>query len=288
MDEDRKPGNHQLLYYTIRSLINDDQVELNLRLTESRSQIMEQLQKSSLECCRNIYPSLTSLRLIRDMEQVLCLTSKTLTMEQLHRKWSMEDEFAVSDFSFLEPRLALRSTLLKQLSSVADDKELSDAFINTLLRMCREARQLANYQVANRCLIHLSALDLEPQFMFQCRLEKALTEWQRKNEDVALGILRSLVLSLGRETGSNAIYPQVLSLYGQWLAETRSENPRKILTQCFRKSVDVAVSMKSHEPGATVADARLMLAKYADSLYKDVVSYLESREFEAQQKLVRN
>ena len=79
----------------------------------------------------------------------------------------------------------------------------------------------------------------------------------------------------------------MLSLYGQWLAETRSENPRKIPTHCFRKSVDVAVSMNSHEPGATVADARLMLAKYADSLYKDVVSYLESREFEAQQKLVR-
>jgi len=51
IDEDRKPGNHQLLYYTIRSLINDDQVKFNLRLTESRSQIMEQLQESSLECC---------------------------------------------------------------------------------------------------------------------------------------------------------------------------------------------------------------------------------------------
>jgi len=152
IDEDRKPGNHLLLYYTIRSLINDDQVKFNLRLTESRSQIMEQLQESSLECCRNIYPSLTSLRLIRDMEEVRCLTSKALTMEQLHRKWSMEGQFSVSDFSFLEPRLALRATLLKQLSSVADDKELSDAFINTLLRMCREARQLANYQVANRCL----------------------------------------------------------------------------------------------------------------------------------------
>jgi hypothetical protein len=114
IDEDRKPGNHQLLYYTIRSLINDDQVEFNLRLTESRSQIMEQLHKSSLECCRNIYPSLTSLRVIRDMEEVHCLTSKALTMEQLHRKWSMEDQFTVSDFSFLESRLEsypLKTTL---------------------------------------------------------------------------------------------------------------------------------------------------------------------------------
>ncbi len=65
---------------------------------------------------------------------------------------------------------------------------------------------------------------------------------------MALGILRSLVLSLGRESCSDPIYPQVLSLYGQWLAETRSENPRKILTQCFRKSGDVAVSMNSHKP----------------------------------------
>jgi len=85
-------------------------------------------------------------------------------------------------------------------------------------------------------LIQLCALDLEPQLMFQCLLEKALTECQRKNEDVE--ILRSLVLSLGRETCSNPIYPQVLSLYGQWLAETHSENPRKILTHCPRGSTE--------------------------------------------------
>jgi hypothetical protein len=129
-------------------------------------------------------------------------------------------------------------------------------------------------------------------------LEKALTEWQRKDGDRALNTLRSLVAILEADSIPHPIYPRVLNLLGQWLHETRSENPRQILSLYFRKSLEAALAAqtrhkwsglegKENPSSYHVSDARQVLAAYADSLYKDLQSYIESRDFETQQKLAK-
>ena len=69
------------------------------------------------------------------------------------------------------------------------------------------------------------------------------------------------------------------------LHDSRSENPREILSECFRRSVDAAVSQRAGVE--IVCEARKQLAAYADCLYRDVVAYLESRDFETHQKLMK-
>lgn len=139
----------------------------------------------------------------------------------------------------------------------------------------------------------IPTLNMENQLV--CRLEQALTEWQRKDSDRALNIVKSLSIVMEKDYPTHACYPRVLSLAGRWMHETRCENPRQILALYLKKSLDAAVAIESRKqwtetkaPSAFgVSDARQVLAAYADSLYKDLQGYIESRDFETQQKLAK-
>lgn len=291
---EEKPGFHQLLFNSLIAVKQGDQSELVQNLSECRSLVINQLrQAGSLESCRIIYPALTLLRLVRDVEDV---SQSGNQLTSLQEKW-VEDRLPVSDFSYSEPALALRAIMLKEL--LPRTPETTTALVDTLLETCRKARQHGNYPVAGRCLTQLSTLpDLSKDLQFKCRMEKALTEWQRKDGDRALNTLRSLAAVLERDSIPNPIYPRVLNLLGQWLHETRSENPRQILSLYFRKSLEAAQASQSRHKwsgsankeivsSCGVSDARQILAAYADSLYKDLQNYIESRDFETQQKLAR-
>lgn len=250
-------------------------------------------QAGSLESCRIIYPALSLLRLVCEVESASQADLKVATLKE---SWT-RDDLPVNDFMFLEPSLALRAVILKEF--LPRTAETTSALVTTLLETCKKARQYGNYTAAGRCLAQLSSLpDLNQDLKFEFRLEKALTEWQRKDGGRACNTLRSLASALQRDSPSHPIYPRVLSLLGQWLHESRSENPRQILSLYFRKSLDAATTCQTRSKWSGseakesplsygVSDARQVLARYADSLYNDLQSYIESRDFETQQKLAK-
>lgn len=75
---------------------------------------------------------------------LLCLSFGADQVEQLRCQWSAADRLSSGDFAYLEPRLALRSVLLNELPAGVGREGL----VETLLQMCREARQSAHYQVS--------------------------------------------------------------------------------------------------------------------------------------------
>lgn len=85
--------------------------------------------------------------------------------------------------------LTLRAVVIKDLMvwpaeatrSIGGEHRTPSLLIDTLLHTSRVARQHGNYQVAGRCLSQLMTLDLDAESKYQCRLEKAYTEWQRKD-----------------------------------------------------------------------------------------------------------
>lgn len=290
---DDKPGFHQSVFNALFALKQGDHLELANQLTESRSIVIDQLRKAgSLESCRVIYPALSCLRVIQDVED-FHRHSKELV--KLREKWSQSVQTAVSDFDLLEPSLAVRAVMLKEFLPASG--EASSALNEVLIDTCRKARQFKSYPLAGRCLMQISTIPtLNKESQLVCRLEQALTEWQRKDTERALNIVRSLSVVMERDYPSHGCYPLVLSLAGQWMHESRCENPRQILSLYLKKSLDAAVAFQSrkqwtdvkHGPSAFgVSDARQVLASYADSLYKDLHGYTESRDFETQQKLTK-
>ena len=260
-------------------------------MSASRSLAINQLhQAGSLESCRIIYPALTLLWLINDVESI---SQSDKQLDVLQEKGTHQNHLPVKDFNYSEPALALKAVVLKVL--LPRTPESTAALVDTLqLEICQKAHQHGNYPIAGRCLTQLSTLpDLSKDLQLKFRLEKALTEWQRKDGDRALNTLRSLAAVLERDTIPHPIYPRVLNLLGDWLHETRSENPRQILSLYHRKSLEAALATQNRQkwtgtevketPSYGVSDARQVLAAYADSLYKDLQSYIESRDLGTQQ-----
>ena len=291
-EETDKPGLNQLVCRSLLALKNNDQFELDNRISDSRLLIIDDLRRSgSLESCHSIYPALTSLRLINDIQDFARCQDN---IASLRSKWQQNDSMSVADFKFSEPSLALRSVVIKERISPSDN-----LLGQTLLQTCRLARQCGNYPVAGRYLIQMESFLEVPEFNAPVRLEKALTEWQRGDVDKAVGTLRSLVISLRSKSMTSMLYSHTLCLLGQWLHETRAENPRQILDLYLKKSLTAAENNEASTKWSSnnmeeytskswsVSEARQVLASYADSLYKDLQLYMESREFETQRKLTQ-
>ena len=96
-------------------------------------------------------------------------------------------------------------------------------------------------QVAEGALFALRHLDerrstfniptgLQPSLHWPLQLEKAELHWERGEEPLAMGLLKTLLQQLGADGDPASprlasLRPTALCLYGNWLAESHSKNP---------------------------------------------------------------
>lgn len=83
-----------------------------------------------------------------------------------------------------------------------------------------------------------------------------------------------------------SLYPASLSLYGGWLAETRSKSPSEIITDYLEKSVALMEKL-SRTDRTAVMEAYLTLACYADNQYRRIERHMESSAFEDKRQLLK-
>ncbi len=70
-----------------------------------------------------------------------------------------------------------------------------------------------------------------------------------------------------------------LRLLGHWLAVSRSENARVILTDYLEAAL-VALSTPEHMRSSDAIEAHWVLAQFADDQYKSIVAYLQSPDYQ--------
>lgn len=207
-EETDKPGINQLIHGSLLALKSHNQLELTNRLSDARLLIVEDLRRScSVESCRSIYPALTSLRLISDIQDFERCSDDVVS---LRSKWQQNDSIPVADFNYSEPSLALRTVVVKEIIG----SHHADLVVGTLLQTSRLARQCKNYAIAGRCIAQMENF-LEGEFKAPVRLEKALTEWQRGDVNRAVCTLRSLVTTLQAESKTSIIYSRSMGLLGK-------------------------------------------------------------------------
>lgn len=83
-----------------------------------------------------------------------------------------------------------------------------------------------------------------------------------------------------------SLYPGSLSLYGSWLAETRSKNPSEIISDYLEKSVALMEELHISEK-TSIMETYLTLARYADNQYRRIERHMESSAFEAKRQLLQ-
>uniref|UniRef100_A0A8B9JDI4 ATM serine/threonine kinase n=1 Tax=Astyanax mexicanus TaxID=7994 RepID=A0A8B9JDI4_ASTMX len=125
------------------------------------------------------------------------------------------------------------------------------------------------------------------------QLEEAQVFWVKKEEGLALALLRQMIDKLEDLVDINPavvpVYSECLRLCGSWLSETCLESPAVILESYLERAVE---AFEDHggapdpKQQSQMTQAFLSLARFSDAQYQGIENYMRSSEFENKQALL--
>eukprot|EP00058_Branchiostoma_floridae_P018809 XP_002604298.1 hypothetical protein BRAFLDRAFT_88587 [Branchiostoma floridae] len=293
---DAMPGFHQGLYTGVCAVKDRDSTLFETTVKQTRLSVVGRLASTGLESARSVYPHLVRLRCLIELQDFKTLVTDSTSCDdarQLVQKWEAQTPLLQNDFDFVEPVLALRSTLL-QLAGGAGGGErgavLREALVTHLEMLARCARKAARFQVAERAIHTLKQLERSESTTWSWQLEEAKLYWCRGEQGAAIHILKALISKLEVEQISDdnctatELFPQALGLNGHWLAVTQTESPYNICEDYLAKAADLMSRMEQQTPAAL--EAYLALARFTDQQYQVIVNYMKSSTYEAKKDMI--
>ncbi|XP_066475514.1 serine-protein kinase ATM [Tiliqua scincoides] len=303
-DEVGDQSYHESLYDALQCLKDKELSTFYERLKCARIKEVEELSKGNLESVYSLQPTLCRLQTIRELEYVGQLYPGCVTNDQLndmYLKWQRQSQLLQdSDFEFQEPIMALRTVVLKILL----EKEIENAkrecikeiLTKHLVELSRLARVAKNTQLPERAMFQIKQYSPTHHGVSAWQLEEAQVFWAKKEESLALNILKEMVKKLDedwseveKDRGLRLIFTESLRLCGNWLAETCLENPTIIMQNYLEKAVKVSGSQDgdgNNELKSGKMEAFLSLARFSDTQYQRIENYMKSSEFENKQALL--
>ncbi|XP_075580028.1 serine-protein kinase ATM [Pelecanus crispus] len=304
-DETGRPGYHESLYDALQSLRDKEFPAFYESLKDARVNEVEELCKGSLESVYSLYPTLCRLQLIGELENIGLLFSRSVTTQQLNEiylKWQRQSQLLKdSDFRFQEPIMALRTVILEILLEKENDNTkrecIKDILTKHLVELSRLARIAKNTQLPERAMFQIKQYNPTGYGVSEWQLEEAQVFWAKKEESLALNILKRMIKKLDadwfqveNDPHLKLMYTECLRLCGTWLAETCLENPTVIMQKYLEKAVEIAASHSgdsSDELKKGKMKAFLSLARFSDNQYQRIENYMKSSEFENKQALLK-
>uniref|UniRef100_A0A663LSW0 non-specific serine/threonine protein kinase n=1 Tax=Athene cunicularia TaxID=194338 RepID=A0A663LSW0_ATHCN len=298
-----RPGYHESLYDALQSLRDKEFSAFYDSLKDARVNEVEELCKGSLESVYSLYPTLCRLQLIGELENIGLLFSRSITTQQLndiYLKWQRQSQLLKdSDFCFQEPIMALRTVVLEILLEKENENTkrecIKDILTKHLVELSRLARTAKNTQIPERAMFQIKQCNPRGCDISEWQLEEAQVFWAKKEESLALNILKRMIKKLDTDWFQNdphlkLMYTECLRLCGTWLAETCLENPTVIMQKYLEKAVEIAASHSgdsSDELKKGKMKAFLSLARFSDNQYQRIENYMKSSEFENKQALLK-
>ncbi|XP_075858601.1 serine-protein kinase ATM isoform X1 [Microcebus murinus] len=294
---------HESLYNALQSLRDREFSTFYESLKYARVKEVEELCKGSLESVYSLYPTLSRLQAIEELENIGELFSRSITDRQLSEvyvKWRKHSQLLKdSDFSFQEPIMALRTVILEIL--IAKEMENSqkecfkDILTNHLVELSVLARTFKNTQLPERAIFQIKQYNSASHGVSEWQLEEAQVFWAKEEQSLALSILKQMIKKLDvsyteDDPTLKLIYTECLRICGNWLAETCLENPAVIMQTYLEKAVEVAGNYdgeSNDELRNGKMKAFLSLARFSDTQYQRIENYMKSSEFENKQALLK-
>ncbi|XP_060761720.1 serine-protein kinase ATM [Neoarius graeffei] len=297
--EKLNPGFNESMFTALQALKDKDCFMFEQTLKYTRGSVVEELCRGSLEAVSSLYPALRSLQMIEEIQSVKQLFREFSQLD-VFRKWHQHlDLLTDSDFSLVEPILALRSSIQETLLKCETDPDrksfLSSTYSSHLMELCRLARAAGNTQLAERALFQMkqqnSVASVSTATSWAWQLEEVQVFWVKKEQELALGLLKQMIDKLEDLVDVNPavvpVYAECLRLCGSWLAETCLESPAGILETYLERAVTVGRGGSS-EPKLQrqKTQAFLSLARFSDLQYESIKNYMRSSEFENKRALL--
>ncbi|KAL1781773.1 serine-protein kinase ATM [Sigmodon hispidus] len=291
---------HESLYNALQSLRNREFSTFYESLRYARVKEVEELCKGSLESVYSLYPTLSRLQALGELEntgEVFSRSAANRDCSEVYLKWQKHSQLLKdSDFSFQEPLMALRTVILEILVQMENSQGgcTKDILTKHLVEFSILARTFKNTQLPERAIFKIKQYNSAVCGISEWHLEEAQVFWAKKEQSLALNILKQMIKKLDSRFKENdaslkVIYTECLRVCGNWLAETCLENPAVIMQTYLEKAVKVAGTYdgKSSELRNGQMKAFLSLARFSDTQYQRIENYMNSSEFENKQALLR-
>ncbi|KTF93449.1 hypothetical protein cypCar_00039986, partial [Cyprinus carpio] len=259
-NEKLKPGINESLFNAVQALRDREFSLFEQTLNYARGHEVEELCRGSLEAVSSLYPALCNLQRISELQSVEELFS---SLNEVYRKWQQHSDLLTdSDFSLVEPVLALRSSLQETLISSETDPDrknyLISAYSSHLMELCKLARSAGNTQLAERAVFHMKRHSLVGaggggSSSWAWQLEEAQVFWVKKEHGLALGLLKQMIHEL-----EDLAVEVIEDHCGDSNAKLQSQK-----TQAF-----------------------FSLARFSDAQYQSIENYMKSSEFENKHALL--
>ncbi|KAK7494518.1 hypothetical protein BaRGS_00014171, partial [Batillaria attramentaria] len=288
---------HHSLYSCLHALRDEQPVTALSILNNARCSLLQSFD-THLESCRSLYPLLSKLQCLRKFEIFIaglsgCGKDKTQeTVRGLLKDWQQEQGAATSstEFEFLEPVQSLQLAVVRLLVTKEHHEDAKQALQDMLLMAARTARTAGHFQLAERHLFELQhQVNTSSAVGLRTQLESAQLFWSRSEHTTAKHILKTLINKCEQASDDDgharSLLPTALGLYGNWLAETRSETPSIIMEQFLERTVRL-LENKGENGGQEAVEGYLSLARFSDTQYQNIVNYMRSPTFEAKQALM--
>lgn len=234
---------HQHHYHALKCFHEDDQRGTERALECARNSVISSLRVISLESSKTVNEKLSQLRLLREIEQ-LCLTDSQKYSEVLQR-WN-EHEILTGQFEYVEPILQQRIIMFRIKESLKMDTNIQEAFFTTCLDLAIVAECQGNFPVATRALGTLTKhRDLSEDLQNQLLYQESLLAWMTHDQKIARRLLRNLIEKRNMKPGLRA---KALRDYGDWMAETKSENPQAVIQKYYMESIRTSKSIGEQTP----------------------------------------
>ncbi|XP_045338641.1 serine-protein kinase ATM isoform X2 [Leopardus geoffroyi] len=294
---------HESVYNALQSLRDREFSTFYESLKYARVREVEELCRGSLESVYSLYPTLSRLQAIGELENIGELFSRSVPGRQpseVYAKWRKHSQLLKdSDFSFQEPIMALRTVILEILMEKEMENSQRECFKDILTTHLVElsilARTFKNTQLPERAIFHIKQYNPPGRGVSEWQLEEAQVFWARNEQSLALSVLKQMIKKLDSSGAENdpslrLLYTECLRVCGTWLAETCLENPAVIMQTYLEKAVEVAGNYdgeSSDELRNGKMKAFLSLARFSDTQYQRIENYMKSSEFENKQALLK-
>ncbi|KAK2847025.1 hypothetical protein Q5P01_010024 [Channa striata] len=303
--EKSKPGFHESVFCSLQALRDKEFSVFDETLKQARGAEVEELCRGRLEAVSSLYPALRNLQIIRELESVKQLFSRSLsdvTLRNVCGQWRQHSQLLTdSDFALVEPIMAIRSvaqqTLMSTLGDADSTQYLCSVLTDHLMELCQVARKGGNTQLAERAVYqmkqHCGGGSWVSSPVSSWQLEEVQVFWAKGEHSLALDLLRQMIQNLEEKVDLNPalvpVYTECLRLCGNWLAETCLESPGVILEKYLERAVEVIEGESGVQDSRLQSqrtEAFLSLARFAYAQYQSIDKYMNSSEFENKQALL--
>ncbi|XP_073992481.1 serine/threonine-protein kinase tefu isoform X2 [Rhodnius prolixus] len=249
-----------LLYGALKAVQMEDSASIKMFVDKARMHVLENLQHASLEVANSIYLPLSRLQALSEIEYICGNNNSNdlLAITQDCVKWEI-----------IEPILVQRALLMDPAPQVWLDAARF------------QARHSSSYVLALSYLNKIMKMGTTGRLLHEAKLEEAQIVWTAGEHHRAKYLLKMFFAE--NDNLSDPYLQTALLTYGRWMAETKTEKPSTIIYKYFQK----AASLFNENSKERLAAAGC-IARYADSEFQRKRQYLESGEYAAKLKNIRD